>query len=110
MNDGMDRSNLALAAKLLAKAQDTPFEPEAAALAEKAYVLLAEFLNGLEEEQSNSGRARRRERRLRHDRRITRRMFGWRSSSPRPDPAAVYRQDVESGGDGPEGGDIDLRA
>ncbi len=36
----MDRSNLGLAAKLLAKAQDTAFEAEAAELTEKAYVLL----------------------------------------------------------------------
>ena len=44
----MDRDNLQLAAKLLAKAQNTNFDAEAAALAEKAYRLLAELLNAYE--------------------------------------------------------------
>jgi hypothetical protein len=104
----MDRSNLGLAAKLLAKAQDTTFEAEAAALAEKAYVLLAEFLNGLEAGTPHTG-GRKRERRLWHDRRATRWMFGRRSSAPRANPGATYRAGGPKAG-GPGSGDIDLRA
>jgi hypothetical protein len=105
----MDRSNLRLAAKLLAKAQDTQFEAEASALAEKAYVLLAEFLNGVDDAATRTGR--RRERRLLQDRRSGRRLFSWRSSASRSsvDPEQRYQQ-----GDRPTdeqaGGDIDLRA
>jgi hypothetical protein len=109
MNDGMDRRNLALAAKLLAKAQDTTFEPEAAALTEKAYVLLAEFLNGIEQGEPRRGLGRRTERRLLHDRRTARRLFGRRSSASRGDPEATYRAEGHQAG-GPGGGEIDLRA
>ncbi len=107
MNSGMDRRNLALAAKLLAKAQDTAFEAEATAAAEKAYELLAQFLNGIEEDEPRRGLGRRRERRLLHDRRTARRMFGRRAS--RGDPEATYRQDGRESG-GPGGGGIDLKA
>jgi len=109
----MDRSKLRVASKLLAKAEDTKFEAEAAALAAKAYALLAEFLNAIDDG-TRSGE-RRRERRLLHDRRATRRFFGKRSAGgavERDDnerQAASYRQ-----GDRPpdrsSGGDIDLRA
>ncbi len=109
MNDEMNRSNLALAAKLLAKAQDTTFEAEAAALAEKAYVLLAEFLNGFEDDATRRGVGRRRERRLLPDRRAARRMFARRSTSSRGDPEATYRQEGRETR-GHSGGDIDLRA
>jgi hypothetical protein len=105
----MDRSNLARAAKLLAKAHDTTFEAEAVALAEKAYVLVAQFLNGVEEDESRRGGGRRRERRLLPDRRTARRLFGRQSSRSRNDPEASYRQDGGEIG-GPDGGDIDLRA
>jgi hypothetical protein len=109
MNGGMDRSNLALAAKLLAKAQDTAFEAEAAALTEKAYVLLAEFLNGVEEGEPRRGFGRRRERRLLHDRRTARRLFGRRSSASRRDAEATYRDEGHQSA-APGGGEIDLRA
>ncbi len=109
MNDRMNRSNLALAAKLLAKAQDTTFEAEAAALVEKAYVLLAEFLNGFEDDASCRGVGRRRERRLLPDRRAARRIFARRSTAARGDPAATYRQEGQEAR-GRSGGDIDLRA
>ncbi len=105
----MDRSNLALAAKLLAKAHDTAFEAEAAALAEKAYELVAQFLNGVEEDESRRGDGRRRERRLFRDRRTPRRLFGRQPSRSRSDPEASYRQDGGEIG-GPGEGDVDLRA
>jgi Protein of unknown function (DUF2786) len=105
----MDRSNLRLAAKLLAKAQDTQFEAEAAALAEKAYALLAEFLNQIESGVSRTGR--RRERRLLQDRRSGRRLFNWKATPSRStaDPEQRYRQG-DRPPDGDAGGDIDLRA
>ncbi|HEY1733482.1 MAG TPA: hypothetical protein VGG23_03465 [Acidimicrobiales bacterium] len=70
----MDRGQLRVASGLLAKAQSTDSDAEAAALAEKAYVLLAKFLNAYEEDQlRTTGRPRRRERRLLRDRRADRR-------------------------------------
>jgi hypothetical protein len=105
----MDRDNLGLAAKLLAKAQNTNFDPEAAALAEKAYRLLAEFLNAYEGEAGSTGVARRRERRHLRDRRAQWRVFSWRGPADRPDPATTYRRSAE--GTGVQGdGEIDLKA
>lgn len=107
----MDRSNLRLAAKLLAKAERTEFEAEAAALAEKAYVLLAEYLNGFEGREGLDpigSAGRRRERRLLRDRRTTRRIFGRRSPGAAADAEATYGREGRDA-DGP-GGDIDLRA
>ena len=105
----MDRSNLRLAAKLLAKAQDTNFDAEAAALAERAYRLLAEHLNAYESEAESAGATRRRERRHLRDRRAPRRVFGWRAPGGGTDPAATYRRRAEGTG-APGEGDIDLRA
>ncbi len=106
----MDRSNLELAAKLLAKAQDTTFDAEAAALTEKAYRLLADVLNAYENELESTGAPRRRERRYLRDRRAQRRA----SRSPSPgvgtDPATTYRQRAEGFGAPTNGGDIDLKA
>lgn len=122
----MDRSKLRLASKLLAKAEDTAYEAEAAALAAKAYALLAEFLNAVDDGARNGDR--RRERRLLHDRRAARRFFGKRSSgtagagteknSRQPEnyqhgstrrPGGSYAQGDRQP-DRPTGGDIDLRA
>jgi hypothetical protein len=105
----MDRDNLRLAAKLLAKAQNTNFDPEAAALAEKAYRLLAEFLNAYEGETASTGVARRRERRHLRDRRAQWRVFSWRAPADRTDAATSYRRRAE--GTGAQGeGEIDLKA
>jgi hypothetical protein len=69
----MDRGELRVAAGLLAKAQSTDSDAEAAALAEKTYVLLAKFLNAYDDDQQRAtGRPRRRERRLLRDRRADR--------------------------------------
>lgn len=106
----MDRSNLQLAAKLLAKAQVTNFDAEAAALAEKAYRLLAQLLNDYEGEAGSTGGARRRERRHLRDRRAQ-----WRAFRRAPDggsgtdPATTYRR--RAAGTGTQGeGEIDLKA
>ena len=105
----MDRNNLRLAAKLLTKAQNTNFDPEAAALAEKAYRLLAELLNSYEGEAGSAGGARRRERRHLRDRRAQWRVFSWRGPAGGTDPATTYRRRAE--GTGAQGeGEIDLKA
>jgi hypothetical protein len=105
----MDREKLRLAAKLLAKALDTNFDAEAAALTEKAYRLLAEFLNAYEAEAGSTGVARRRERRHLRDRRAQWRVFGWRGTTGGADPATTYRRRAEETG-APGEGEIDLKA
>ena len=105
----MDRRNLRLAAKLLAKANDTNFDAEAAALAEKAYRLLAELLNAYEYEAGSTGAARRRERRHLRDRRAQWRVLNWRVTGGSTDPATTYRRRAE--GTVTQGeGEIDLKA
>jgi len=104
----MDRSNLRLAAKLLAKAQDSNFDAEAAALAERAYMLLAELLNNFDAETEQPG-TRRRERRHLQDRRASQRRRGWWKPRAGSDPEAAYRR-REAGMATPVDGDIDLRA
>ena len=109
MRRTMDRSNLQLAAKLLAKAQNTNFDGEAAALAEKAYRLLADFLNAYESELETTDAPRRRERRRLRDRRAQRRASGSKLPGVGADPATTYRQRAE-GFVAPAKGDIDLKA
>lgn len=65
----MDQGTLGLATKLLAKAQATSFDAEAAALTERAYRLLAKELNAYDDQVGADGKPRRRERRHLHDRR-----------------------------------------
>jgi hypothetical protein len=65
----MEKDPLALATRLLVKAQGTTFDAEAAALTGKAYRLLAEALNGYEDTAASTGAVRKRERRLLRDRR-----------------------------------------
>jgi hypothetical protein len=121
----MERGQLRVASDLLAKAQSTDSDAEAAALAEKTYALLAKFLNTYDNDQlRTTGRPRRRERRLLRDRRADRRgeprgqQSGERQSeprgerqseprgerqsepapapAPRPEPAAAYRRSTEN--------------
>jgi hypothetical protein len=106
----MDRGQLRVASGLLAKAQSTDSDAEAAALAEKTYALLAKFLNTYDNDQLRAtGRPRRRERRLLRDRRADRRgePHGEKPRSERrseaapepaarPDPAAAYRRSTEN--------------
>jgi hypothetical protein len=77
----MDQDTLGLATKLLAKAQATSFDAEAAALAERAYRLLANELNAYDDRVSADGKPRRRERRHLHDRRSN-------AGAPRPSASA----------------------
>jgi hypothetical protein len=78
----MDQGTLGLATKLLAKAQATSFDAEAAALTERAYRLLAGALNAYEDQMSADGKPRRRERRHLHDRRSS-------AGAPRPSASAA---------------------
>ena len=66
----MEKDPLALATRLLVKAQGTTFDAEAAALTGKAYRLLAEALNSyVTDTAASTGAVRKRERRLLRDRR-----------------------------------------
>jgi hypothetical protein len=65
----MEKDPIALATRLLVKAQGTTFDAEAAALTGKAYRLLAEALNTYEDATASIGTARKRERRQLRDRR-----------------------------------------
>jgi hypothetical protein len=67
----MEKETIALATKLLVKAQATNFDAEAAALAARAYRLLAAELNAYDDKAAAAGVARKRERRQLHDRRST---------------------------------------
>ena len=63
----MKKEPIALATKLLVKAQGTKFDAEAAALTGRAYRLLAEALNAYDDTTASAGGVRKRERRqLRH--------------------------------------------
>ena len=110
----MDRAELGKAAKLLAKAEVTTFEFEATALAERAYRMVADVLNAVEEEQQARGIMPRRDRRRLHDRRTGRRAErNAVEREPRADAASNYglrsrRSSLASGGSPP--GTIDLTA
>jgi hypothetical protein len=65
----MEKDPLALATRLLVKAQGTTFDAEAAALTGKAYRLLAEALNTYDDMAASTGVPRKRERRQLRDRR-----------------------------------------
>ena len=67
----MEKETIALATKLLVKAQATNFDAEAAALTGRAYRLLAAELNAYDDKAAAAGVARKRERRQLHDRRST---------------------------------------
>jgi hypothetical protein len=73
----MEKETIALATKLLVKAQGTNFDAEAAALTSRAYRLLAAELNAYDDKAASAGVARKRERRQLRDRRAT-------SGSPAP--------------------------
>ena len=86
----MDQGTLGLATKLLAKAQGTSFDPEAAALTERAYRLLAVELNAYDDQASAAGQPRRRERRFLIDRRATRPTSASASADAGPVPSADW--------------------
>jgi hypothetical protein len=67
----MQKETIALATKLLVKAQATNFDAEAAALTGRAYRLLAAELNAYDDNAAPAGAARKRERRQLRDRRAT---------------------------------------
>ena len=65
----MEQGTIALATKLLVKAQSTNFDAEAAALTGRAYRLLADALNAYDDQTAAAGADRKRERRYLRDRR-----------------------------------------
>ena len=67
----MKKEPIALATKLLVKAQGTKFDAEAAALTGRAYRLLAEALNAYDDTAASAAGVRKRERRQLRDRRST---------------------------------------
>ena len=103
----MQRREVALAAKLLAKAESTDSTEEAVSLALRAYSLVADWLNRQDAEE---GGPRRRERRLLLDRRSLRR--AWQVLAPGGPPfgTAGGRRDRPYGGDEDTPRRIDLRA
>lgn len=110
----MDRVKLGKAAKLLAKAASTDFDPESAALAERSYRMVAEVLNAFDEEMQGQGAQPRRERRNLRERRASRKIGrGIVGRNNRSDAASSYRLRSEGAGpradDGPRG-QIDLSA
>ncbi|HUO49547.1 MAG TPA: DUF2786 domain-containing protein [Acidimicrobiales bacterium] len=83
---GLDRATIDQVAKLMAKARSTEYDPEAVALVERAYSLLAQVLSDYDQV---SGAVGRRERRLIRDRRRGRRdrVYGERPpASPATSP------------------------
>jgi len=76
---------------LLAKAESTQWDAEAAALVEKAYQLLAGVINAAGNQPPPASAApRRHERRLRRERRAGRRSGGVTAPLPGTDPTAAY--------------------
>lgn len=69
LDSTMEKDSIALATKLLVKAQATSFDAEAAALTGRAYRLLAAELNAYDDKSGSAGAARKRERRHLRDRR-----------------------------------------
>jgi hypothetical protein len=104
----MEKEPIALATRLLVKAQGTTFDAEAAALTAKAYRLLAESLNAYDDMTASTGSTRKRERRHLRDRRSV-------SGSPVPStprehaepPPAHLRRNAWV--HPPSGGHVDLR-
>jgi hypothetical protein len=87
----MEKEMIALATKLLVKAQATNFDAEAAALTGRAYRLLAAELNAYDDKAAAAGVARKRERRQLHDRRST-------SGSSVPSPPGRTTDATAAGG------------
>jgi hypothetical protein len=88
----MKKEPIALATKLLVKAQGTKFDAEAAALTGRAYRLLAAALNAYEDAAVSAGAVRKRERRQLRDRRSS--LGSQAPSVPRQttEPTAVHNR------------------
>jgi hypothetical protein len=92
----MDRSGVEKAAKLLAKAQSTGWNGEGIAFVEKAYQLLAGVINAADHEMGlDPGSPRRRERRLRRERRAGRHTINMAAPPLGTDLSGAYGRLVE---------------
>ena len=99
----MDQAKLGKAARLLAKAEATTFDHEATALAERAYRMVGDVLNAVEEERRGRGGVPRRDRRRLLDRRAGRKSKrDAAADGSRNDVASNYR--LRSGRPGPTSG------
>lgn len=85
----MEKESIALATKLLVKAQGSNFEAEAAALTGRAYRLLAAELNAYDDKVASAGVPRKRERRQLRDRRSTSSSSAPASPRRRTEPAVA---------------------
>lgn len=104
----MDREGVRRASRLLEKALSTNSEPEALALVEKAYPILARVINAAEAELAPAPDGRRRERRLVKDRRASRRSDAGTQPRNIPGAAAAYRDAAKPPRRPP--GDVDTTA
>jgi hypothetical protein len=108
----MGRPNVATTIKLLTKAQSTS-EPEAIALVERSYAMLAQIINTYDTEHAGDG-PRRRERRRLLERRRRPRAEGANAKGQTPasgraaDSVARYRGVTGDGGVGRSGVDVSL--
>lgn len=110
----MDREGVRRAGRLLEKALSTDSEPEALALLEKAYPILAQVINAAEAELPPPPGGRRRERRFLKDRRAGRRQAASAGDAPVRTPKTVpgARSAYRDATAPPRGssGDMDLNA
>jgi hypothetical protein len=104
----IEKETIALAAKLLVKAEVTSSDAEAAALMGRAYRLLAEALNADDDTTTSEEVGRKRERRLLRDRRSTSGPAVRSGLRPTTEPAAVRDRHIHWN-DLPSGGQVDLR-
>ena len=110
----MDQAKLGKAARLLAQAEATTFDHEATALAERAYRMVGDVLNAVDDEHRGRGVMPRRDRRRLLDRRVGRRSKREVTVHDAPrDVASNYRLRSGRPGSAPGGqppGNIDLTA
>jgi hypothetical protein len=85
----MENETIALATRLLVKAQGTNFDAETAALMGRAYRLLAAELNAYDDKAASAGVARKRERRHLRDRRATSGFSAQDAPRPTTEPTMV---------------------
>ncbi len=105
----MDRAPIQTALKLLAKAESTNHEPEAIALLEKCYRMIAQIINEYDEALGAANQANtRRERRFLFDRRRSRVPETAKPGESQYSGVALaqYRRSAER--DEPHGGTVDI--
>ncbi len=87
----MNQAKVQTASKLLAKAQSTTSDPEAVALVERSYALLAQVINEYDDAEGAGGPRRRERRRLQERRRRARQERAGAAGSPVRAVASIDR-------------------